>query len=107
MAAAPKATHDCLAKSFGDSDGCGGHCTVDCGGRFCRPPTDCLVSCAGECVGPIQRLGLYARRWSRLLKLLFEQGADPRGVDAEMIDAARKQNDAEIVRLLQEARARQ
>ena len=48
-----------------------------------------------------------ATRQAEMVKLLLEHGADPRSVNDKMIDAARKQNDVEIVRLLQEARARQ
>jgi len=47
-----------------------------------------------------------ATRQAEAVRLLLEHGADPRSVDAKMIDAARKQDDVEIVRLLQEARAR-
>jgi len=46
-------------------------------------------------------------RQVEMVKLLLGHDADPHSVNDELIDAAREQTELEVVRLLQEARARQ
>jgi outer membrane protein assembly factor BamB len=47
-----------------------------------------------------------ASRQVEMVKLLLEHGADPHGVNAILIDMIRKQNELEIIRILQEAGSR-
>jgi len=48
---------DCALKHFGDADGCGGICTVNCGGRFCPPPLGCTARCLSMCIGDYDGCG--------------------------------------------------